>query len=178
MNEDKLQSQLRLVSELSTKLQGLLESDNFYQEVINTIVRKFNYYCIHIWTVNGLTGAAHLEAQAGAYRNHLKLGHEIRRGEGITGSVIESRKTYLCPDVSKDPHFTNLSLPVRTRSQLSVPVLTSFDQGQVVAVLNIESDELNAFDAADVTTLEAIAAQIGVAITNQRLLQDAERHQI
>ena len=169
-SREKQAAQLRLLNELSTRLQSLLESENFHQEVVNLIQSKFNWYGIQIWSV-AQDHNARLEAQAGAYRNHLKIGHVIQDDEGITGKVISSRKSYLSNDVSSDPNFTTLSVPVQSAAQLSVPVIVD---SEVVAVLSLESDRTNAFDEEDVITLEAIAAQVAVAISNRRLYMESK----
>lgn len=169
-NARKFASQLKLLNELSTKLQSLLESENFYQEIVNLIQIHFNYYCIHIWSV-GQDQSYTLRAQAGAYNTHLKIGHTLRANQGITGNVIRTKKSHLCNDVSKDPNYTNLSLPIDTRSELSIPVIKD---GEVVAALNVESDQVGAFDENDVITLEGVASQIGVAITNRKLYSEAK----
>ena len=157
--------QLRLLNELSTKLQSLLESENFYQEVINIIQSRFNYYCIHIWSV-GTDRSYTLRAQAGAYNNHIKIGHTVPCTNGIIGEVIRTKRPYLCNDVSSDPHYTDLSCPIETQSELSTPIVKD---NEVVSVLNIESDRKNAFDEDDVVTLEAVASHIAVSLTNRKL---------
>lgn len=162
--------QLRLLNELSTRLQGSIDSEEFFHEIVNLIQAKFHYYCIHIWSV-GEDQVATLQAQAGAYRNHLKLGDTVRAGEGINGHVIQTRRNYLTNDVSTDPYFTSLSIPVSTRSELCVPILKD---REVVGTLNIESDQPNAFDEDDVVTLEAVASQISVAMTNRKLFSDVK----
>ncbi len=169
-SKDKQATQLKLLNELSTRLQSLLESENFYQEVVNIIQSKFNYYCIHIWSV-GSDQAATLRAQAGAYHNLIKIGHTLRTGEGIIGHVVRTKKSFLSNDVSTDPNYTNLSTPVLTRSELSVPIIKD---NEIVAVLNIESDSIDAFDEGDVITLESVSSQIAVAVTNQRLYSEAK----
>jgi two-component system response regulator HydG len=161
--------QLRLLSELSTKLQSLLQSENFYQEIVNIIQSRFNYYSINIWSV-GSDLSYTLRAQAGAYRNHIKIGHSLSHSEGIIGAVVRSKQSYLCDDVSNDTNYTNLSLPVITQSELCVPIIKD---GEVVAALNIESDRKTAFDEDDVITLEAVASHVAVAITNQKLYTEA-----
>lgn len=161
---------LRLLNELSTKLQGLLQSENFYQEIVDLIQNKFNYYSIHIWSVSG-DRSYQLRAQAGAYRNHLKIGHTLRSSEGINGVVIRTKKSYLSNDVSSDPNYTNLSLPVASKSEVSVPII---EDSEVVATLNIESDHRDAFDEDDIITLEAVASQVAVAITNRNLFGEAK----
>ena len=165
---------LRLLNELSTKLQGLLESEQFYQEVVDLVQSKFAYHAMQIWSVDE-GGTARLEAQRGAYQGHLQIGHVLKSREagvsvGIVGQVIRTRKSYLTNDISRDPNYTNLSFETRTQSELSVPILKD---GLPIAVLNAESDELNAFDEDDLMTLESAAAQVAVAITNQRLYADA-----
>src|SRR5205823_5289890 len=85
--------------------------------------------------------------------------------------VIRTKKSYLCNDVSADEHYTDLSLPIDTQSELTVPVIKD---NEVVAVLNVESDHKDAFDEDDVIVLEAVAAQVAVAMTNQRLYSEAK----
>src|SRR3954462_11959695 len=97
--------QLRLLNELSTKLQSLIDSDHFYQEVVNIVQSKFTYYGIHIFAVNP-DGSYTLQAQAGAYRNHLKQGQTIGAGRGIGAAVIRSKKHYLSNDVTSDTNYT------------------------------------------------------------------------
>lgn len=158
-----------MLNELSTRLQSLLESEAFYQQIVNIIQNYFNYYSSHIWSVE--EDSYTLRAQAGAYRNHLKIGHTLPSSQGIIGAVVRSKQSYLANDVSTDPNFIDLSLPVDTQSELSVPILKD---GEVVAVLNVESEIKNAFDEDDVITLEAVASQVAVAITNQKLYSEAK----
>src|SRR6185437_3542893 len=165
----KKANQLRLLNELSTKLQSLLQSENFNQEIVDTIQHRFDYHSIQIWTV-AEDGSYTLRAQAGVYRNHLKIGHTLQVNQGITGFVIRSRKSYLCNDVSKDPNYTDLSLPIHSQSELCVPVLRD---GVPVATLNMESDKHDAFDEDDVITLEAVASQVSVAMVNRKLYSEA-----
>lgn len=167
MKSQKQAAQLRLMNELSARLQSLLESENFYQEVVNVIQRQFQYYSISIWSA-GQDGSATLRAQSGAYNAHLQLGHTIRN-EGITCHVIMSQKSYLANDLSQDTKFTNLSLPVNSQSQICIPVIK---ENETIAALNIESDRTHAFDEDDVITLESVASQIAVAITNRRLFNE------
>src|SRR4051812_25839154 len=87
----KRAKQLRFLNELSMKLQSLLEAEDFYQEIVNTIQSRFNYYCCHIWSV-GQDQSYTLRAEAGAYRNHLKIGHTLSSAEGISGEVIRTKK--------------------------------------------------------------------------------------
>jgi transcriptional regulator with PAS, ATPase and Fis domain len=171
----KQAAQLRLLNELSAKLQSAMYSDEFYQQIVDMVQNRFNYYCIHIWSL--LHGSNYkLRAQAGAYRDHLKIGYTIPISEGICGIVARTRKTYLSNDVSTEPQYTNLSLPIDTQSELSIPVIT--ETGEVIAIINVESDRKGAFDENDVITMEAVASQVAVAITNRRLYNEAKNFNV
>ena len=165
----KRATQLRLLNDLSTKLQSLLESENIYQEVVEVIQARFNYYCIHIWSVEG--NSYTLRAQAGAYQSHIKIGHTLSVNKGIVGAVIRSGRAYVSNDVTTDQNYTDLSLPVASKSELSVPI---FNEGKVVATLNVESDQPDAFDDEDLITLDAVACQVAVSLTNQKIFSEAK----
>ncbi|MFN7684255.1 MAG: sigma 54-interacting transcriptional regulator [Oligoflexia bacterium] len=172
----KQASRLKLLNELSTQLQDLLQSESFYQEVINLIQSRFHFFTISIWSVPpDSTGTARLEAQAGAHSAHIKIGYLLRTASnsgaiGIVGQVIRTRSSYLSNDLSADPHYTNASLPVISQSELAVPILKD---SRLVAVINVESDQSNAFDPEDVIMLEAVAGQLAVAIANQKLYSES-----
>jgi len=168
-SQKKRAVQLRLLNELSTKLQSLLESEFFFQEIVNLIQGRFNYYSINIWTADDQGFA--LIAQAGAYHHHLKIGHRIPLDQGITGVVFRNRHSYLSNDLSIDPNYSNLSLPIASMSELCIPVL---DEGKVVATLNVESDKKGDFDEEDVITMEAVASQVAVAVRNRKLYNDVK----
>jgi transcriptional regulator with GAF, ATPase, and Fis domain len=164
--------QLRLLNELSTRLQSLISAEEFYQAIVDTIQAKFNYYSITIWSA-GQDGSATLRAQAGAYSPHLNEGLVLQgNAAGITGWVIRNKKSYLVNDISEDKLFTNLSLPILSKSELCVPVVKD---NEVIAAINVESDQTDVFDEEDVITLETVAAQVAVAISNRRLFREVKK---
>ncbi|HRK02154.1 MAG TPA: sigma-54-dependent Fis family transcriptional regulator [Oligoflexia bacterium] len=161
----KSSTHLRLLNELSVKLQSLLHSDNIYEQIVSAVQNKFHYHSFSIWSVSQ-DQTAMLRAQSGAYNKFIQPGFTIK-GEGILGHVISTRKTYIASDVSQDELFTNLSLPVETKSQISIPV---FVDQTLVAVLTVESNQVDAFDEEDVATYESLSAQLSVALTNSKLV--------
>lgn len=163
----KSSAQLRLLNELSIKIQSILATENIWEETVTIVQNKFHYHSFSIWSV-ALDGTATLRAQSGAYNKYIQPGFTIKN-EGIVGTVIQTKRTYVCNDVSKDEHFTNLSLPVETKSQLSIPVIVD---GAVAAVLTVESNNVNAFDDEDKVTYESLAAQVSVVLVNAKLYNE------
>jgi L-methionine (R)-S-oxide reductase len=75
----------------------------------------------------------------------------IRKGRGVCGTAWEKEKTLIVPDVSAFPgHIACSSL---SRSEIVVPIIQN---GEVVAVLDVDSEKLNDFDETDQLGLEKI----------------------
>ena len=80
-------------------------------------------------------------------------------GRGVCGTAWEQRKSIVVPDVELFPgHIACSSL---SRSEIVVPVLSA--DGEVKAVLDIDSKDLNTFDDTDRRYLEVICRE---AFTN------------
>ena len=72
-------------------------------------------------------------------------------GKGVCGNAWKEKRTLVVPDVEEFPgHIACSSL---SRSEIVVPV---FNDGEVSAVLDIDSKELSTFDATDALWLEKI----------------------
>ncbi len=79
----------------------------------------------------------------------------IKKGKGVCGSSWEQAKTLIVPDVEKFPgHIACSSM---SRSEIVVPVVRN---GVVVAVLDIDSTDLDQFDAVDQQHLEQVIQMI------------------
>lgn len=68
----------------------------------------------------------------------------IRKGRGVCGSSWEQQKTLIVPDVEKFPgHIACSSL---SKSEIVVPIIRN---NEVVAVLDVDSDQYDQFDSTD-----------------------------
>jgi GAF domain-containing protein len=76
----------------------------------------------------------------------------IRRGKGVCGASWEQAETLLVPDVEQFPG--HIACSSESKSEIVVPVLKD---GQVVMVLDVDSDQLNDFDQDDQQALEQLA---------------------
>ena len=76
----------------------------------------------------------------------------IKRGKGVCGTAWDKAETIVVEDVEKFPgHIACSSL---SRSEIVVPIIKD---GEVIAVLDIDSKYLNTFDAIDKEWLEKVA---------------------
>ena len=76
----------------------------------------------------------------------------IRKGRGVCGTAWAKEATQVVPDVEQFPG--HIACSSASRSEIVVPV---FREGQVIAVLDIDSDRLATFDETDRRFLEQIA---------------------
>lgn len=75
-------------------------------------------------------------------------------GKGVCGTAAQRRETIIVPDVHAFPG--HIACDSRSNSEIVVPVFAA--SGALAAVLDIDSTDADAFDAADQAGLEAIAA--------------------
>ena len=86
--------------------------------------------------------------------------YRIKRGRGVCGTAWDRNETLIVPDVDKFPgHIACSSL---SRSEIVVPLHDS--DGNVVAVLDIDSKDLNTFDETDKQYLEKLVKEISKSL--------------
>ena len=80
----------------------------------------------------------------------------IRLGKGVCGTAWKEARTLIVPDVEQFPG--HIACSSDSKSEIVVPIL---QQGEVVGVLDIDSNELDSFDTIDARYLEEICTYIG-----------------
>ena len=75
----------------------------------------------------------------------------IRRGKGVCGTAWAEGRTIVVEDVEQFPG--HIACSSESKSEIVVPVVR---EGQIVGVLDIDSDCLRTFDAIDASRLEEI----------------------
>jgi L-methionine (R)-S-oxide reductase len=75
----------------------------------------------------------------------------IQFGKGVCGSSWKEKKTIIVPDVDAFPG--HIACSSASRSEIVVP---GFKNGEVVLVLDVDSDRLNDFDSTDQQNLEQV----------------------
>jgi len=76
----------------------------------------------------------------------------ILKGQGVCGTSWEKKETVLVPDVAAFPG--HIACSSASKSEIVVPILVN---GEVVAILDVDSDKLYDFDTIDKTYLEELA---------------------
>lgn len=84
----------------------------------------------------------------------------IAFGRGVCGSSWKEKKTLLVPDVEQFPG--HIACSSESKSEIVVPVFNG--NGDVIAVLDVDSNVVNDFDKADQFALEQLCDWVGKSI--------------
>ena len=169
-------TQAALLSEAGRHVSSELEPEVLLDTIVSAVRDAFDYHNVILLLrdeedgEDAGRGRLQMQSIAGAYVDILPSGLSLAIGEGMIGYAAASGETQLSNDVSTDPHYVRKATE-NTKSELVVPIKSG---DRVIGVLDIQDDELDAFDRLDVTTLETLSTQIAAAIENARLFQ-AER---
>ena len=79
---------------------------------------------------------------------------QIQMGKGVCGTSAEKRETVIVPDVNQFPG--HIACDPNSKSEIVVPVFGP--EHELIAVLDVDSDRLDAFDDEDRRGLERIVS--------------------
>jgi len=91
-------------------------------------------------------------------------------GNGVTGFVAATGKSYVCPDTATDPLY--IEGAAGARSSLTVPLLY---QDTLIGTFNVESPRLNAFGEEDLQFAEIFCREVAAALHTLELLTAEKR---
>lgn len=116
--------------------------------VAAALKQTFNFFWVGFYLVEGK------ELVLGPFQGSIAC-TRITFGKGVCGASWQQERTLVVPDVDAFPgHIACSSL---SRSEIVVPI---FANGKVVAVLDVDSDQLNDFDQVDETYLTELCQNI------------------
>jgi len=102
---------------------------------------------------------------------------KIPVGNGITGWAAKHKRTIRTGNVKEDTRYIEGS--INTRSELAIPMIY---RSELLGVLNVESEQFNAYTESDEELLGTLGGSLAAIIANARLLEQiraqAERERI
>lgn len=133
---------------LIPQIKGLLEGENDLianlANISGALKEQFDFFWAGFYVVK------QDELVLGPFQGPVAC-TRIKKGRGVCGTSWQQAETLIVPDVEKFPgHIACSSL---SRSEIVVPVIRN---GEVVAVLDVDSYEYNQFDEIDKQYLQQI----------------------
>jgi GAF domain-containing protein len=90
--------------------------------------------------------------------------------ESVSGRAVKERGTVTVPDVREDKNYVEL-LGSTIRSEIAVPITLAVDE-TIIGVLNVESEELDAFSGFNTVVLESFADRVRTLLAFAKLRND------
>ena len=141
----------RAYAELESHLDGVLAGIDDEIAVLSTVTALLHHGFGHLWTGFYRVVDPGRLLRVGPYQGTLGC-LEIEFGKGVCGTAAAERRTVVVPDVNAFPG--HIACDARARSEIVVPVLRADDS--LMAVLDIDSERLKAFDREDAAGLERL----------------------
>lgn len=181
--EARVETRTADLKKQTTLLQGILQvsraitaQDTLEQLLIDATERVqeyFGYYHVGIYLLDPEGQYVTLRAASSSGgRELIKAGHRLRvSSEGIIGLVAQTGRARIALDTRTDPFFISLPELPATRSEAALPLRIG---KQLLGVLDIESDQPNAFSDEDVEVFQLMADQIAAALENAQLREESQ----
>lgn len=143
---------------LAERLEKIIHSGSQKKAITDFVCRELrkipHYTWVGIYVVDGPELV--LASWSGpAATQHVR----IPIGQGICGAAAASKETIVVPDVNADPRYLQCFL--NTRSEIVVPVMKD---GAAVAEIDVDSDQLAAFEPPDREFLGWVAGELGALL--------------
>lgn len=153
---------IAILYDASQAVLSTVDLDEVLRQIL-TIVRD------HFQAHNGavlLLDPVHQELYVRAHlgQSAVHVGYRLALDHGLTGAAARSKCPVYAPDVTKDDRY--LAKVLETRSEVAVPLLV---RGEVMGVLDLQSDQLDHFDPEMIDLLTLFSTQASMALENARL---------
>lgn len=165
-------AQLRVLQSLSARLNRLNDMQKIGEVITLELRSLIDYHNCRVFVL-GADGQTlrpiAFRGELTEYRGETYEALVVQIGEGLTGHVAQSGKTWYAPDANNDPYaVTIVGTPELDESLLGVPMLY---EDQLIGVIVLSKLGIDQFDQEDIRLLEALAASAAVAFENAKLLK-------
>jgi len=141
----------RAYQELKGHSSAILEGVTDPIAAMATITALIHHAFGHLWTGFYRVIEPGVLLRVGPYQGSLGC-LDITFGRGVCGTAAAEMRTVIVPDVGKFPG--HITCDARSRSEIVVPVLGP--KGDLIAVLDVDSEQLDAFNEEDQLGLEQL----------------------
>ena len=160
---------LRLLLDITKTISRSLDLDEVLNLVMDTLGSLIPYdaagiYLIEFSPEDGSPYVFKSKAIRGYQISFELIEPRLRMGEGFLGTVAQTGKAIISPDVSKDDRY--FAARDLTRSEMVAPIISN---DGVIGAFDLESDQLNAYTDDDLAVLQLLTSQVAIIIEKVRL---------
>lgn len=166
---------LRVAAEIARDAASARDLNELLTRAADLILNRFGFYHIGIFLLdNNKEYAVLVASPTEAGRQMMENNHRLQVGEvGIVGRASATGEPRIALDTGSDIAFFNNPYLPNTRSEMALPLKV---ENNIIGVLDVQSDQPEAFNEDDVAIMQVMADQLATAIERTRLLQEVERN--
>lgn len=164
-------AQLAMLNRIGRNVTHILDREELFQRAIDAVQEDLGYLRAAILLIDKEVDELYVAAATKDFWDIIPDGYRQPVDKGAIGMAAGSGEVVLVTDASTDPRPYKVGEWL-ARSSLSVPITIG---GQVSGVLEVEDNLVGVFDENDVLALNTLADQVGVAIENARLYEQARQ---
>lgn len=174
---DKRARQLAAVAEISTISSQELDVAKLLSTVVQLTQRHFGLYHAHIFILNEVTEELQIAA-CGWKEGDVNEGmHEtvsipLAKEQSLVARAARTRQAVIVNDVKRENGWLANPLLPDSASEMAVPLVVG---EQVLGVLDVQSDRIDAFTEEDANIQATLASQVATAMQNARSFAQAQR---
>ncbi len=165
---------LELASEVGrTITERVANLDELLTAAVEMIRVRFELYYTQVYLTDPTGHSIVLRAGTGEVGEKLfQQGHRLLISSGsLNGRAVVEKKPIIVADTRHSANFMpNVLLP-NTRSEMAVPLIAG---GQVLGVLDMQSEQPGALNETNLPAFEALSGQLAIAIQNAALFAEAK----
>jgi phosphoserine phosphatase RsbU/P len=157
---------LRMLLDITKTISRSLDLEEVLKLVMDTLGSLIHYDAAGIYLIE-------TDEKGYVFKSKAIRGYEIsfalveprlKMGEGFIGYVAQTGKPLISPDVYQDSRYFHARK--LTRSEMVAPIISN---DKVIAVFDLESDNLNAYTEDDLSILQMLASQVAIIIEKVQL---------
>ncbi len=171
----KQANRLRLAAEVARDSTTSQDLDELLTRSAQLVMDRFGFYHTGVFLVDPQREYAVLRASpTEAGQEMLRREHRLRIGQvGIVGYVAATGEPRIALDTGQDVVYFNNPLLPNTRSELGLPLIVN---NQIIGVLDVQSEQPEAFTQEDIATLQIMADQLALAIQKAQFADELQRN--
>ncbi len=152
--------------EISQVIGSTLELDDVLKRILGQLKKVIDCQAAAILLIDEEHKELYVKVAEGFEKEAEKLILPLDGERGVTVYAARTGEPKYVPDIAKDKR--HVSAGINSGTELAVPLKI---KDEVIGVLDLESEEIDAFSQDDIQLISTFASQAGIAIENARLFE-------
>ncbi len=161
-------AQASLIYEVGQRISGELTLDALALRVVEAVLETFRFPGALLFLHDPETDTLNLAARTGELTASFNPDFQLAIGEGAPGRAAETGETQVVGNVASDDPMRRTANALR--SEIAAPIVSG---QRFIGVLDVQSDEMDAFDDTYRLAIDSLVVQAAMAIEHARSFEEA-----